>query len=592
MPAAGMTRHGLRSGVRSLARGLRLLRACAREAWAPIVGGVLALALHLACEFIGPLVVRHFIDGAIEGISGSWLLNIALLYLGISLAGMLASVLVGYLAAHAAWGVADALRLRLFTHTVSRPVLELERMSPGEVLEGVEGNADIIGRSIAEAGFRIVGNLALILGIVVVMIVLLPASGLAIAALVLIASMLLVRLSRHAARRWRSAREQRAAMFGAIGDGLSARDDALALGESSWVIEDARSRLVRLLAIERRAYVGGRSFWPLVQLFFALSFGIGFGLGLEMLSVGEISIGTLLLIYLYVDLLRGPLEDLSSQVDAVQRLVASLSMAMDALESDSAPPRPASQDIGRNSGDGGLPEGPLSVAFENVTFAYDDRPVLRDVSFAMPAGHCLGIVGRTGAGKSTIVNLLCGLVTPGEGRVLLGGVDATAISPGARATRLAVLSQRVHLFAGTLRDNITLFDSTIPDDEVSRVLTDLGAPVQEWPDGLDTKIGAGGRPISEGEAQLIGGARALIRSSGLLIIDEGTSRLDPETERTWSAVVEAARRQRTVIMVAHRRATLAGVDAVLVIDEGRVVMLSADVQAALDAATLVKTEVA
>jgi ABC-type multidrug transport system fused ATPase/permease subunit len=255
---------------------------------------------------------------------------------------------------------------------------------------------------------------------------------------------------------------------------------------------------------------------------------------------------------------------MSSQVDQLQRLMAALKLSTRTLNeahADEVPRRP-------------LPPGPLPVRFDGVGFAYpgSDSRVLHEVSFEVGAGGGLGIVGRTGAGKSTVLNLVCGLARPDEGRVLIGGVDATEIDPAEFAARISVLSQRAHLFAASVRENVTFFDDTVADADVLAVLDDLGAGhwVRTLPDGLDTRVGAGGRALSEGEVQILAGARVLLRHCDLLIVDEGTSRLDPRTEQSWIALLHRLSRDRTVIMVAHRMAILSTVDKVIVMADGRV----------------------
>jgi len=376
------------------------------------------------------------------------------------------------------------------------------------------------------------------------------------------------RLTRRAIGKWETTRQQQTELFGFVGDCLAARDDLLALDRSQWAARRAGSLLDSLYRVEGRAYLAGRAAWPLTQLFFALSFGLALGFGLQRLGHNGITAGTLTMLYLYVGLLQDPLENLSSQADQLQRMAAILGLSAKTLSETAAAPA-------RTAGPVALPDGPPTVAFDNVTFGYGADPVLHGVSFTVPAGRSLGIVGPTGAGKSTVINLLCGLAAPGQGRVTIDGVDPAAIAPADLGRHLTVLSQQAHLFAASIRENITLFDGAVATEQVWQVLERLGAAgwVRDLPDGLDTRVGDGGRQLSMGETQLLAGARALLRPVGLLMIDEGTSRLDPETERTWSKVLDTLMRDRTVIMVAHRLATLRGIDEILILKDGAVVDL-------------------
>jgi ATP-binding cassette subfamily B protein len=556
-----MTEPARKAGFGLLWTELRRVQGLALSALAVLLVSVLA-------TLAGPSIVERFVDRAKSGAGRNELISYALVYLAVALFGGASRVAANYLGVWTGWRIADSLRSRLLRRIAAdEPVLEVERRPVGEVLERVEGNADIIGRSIAESGFRLLGNTAIALGTLIVLLVHIPAAALGISVLLAITFFAVQRLGRISVRRWEGARDEQADLFGFMGDVLAARDDLFLLGESRWAVRRTRSALDALYRSAGRAYIGGRAFWPVTQLFVAAAFGLGFAFGLRGLELGTITIGMITAIYLYVDLLQKPLEEMSSQAGQLQQMVAVLAMTAKSLEGRPAPDRAA----------GPLPPGALSVAFERVSFGYDDGPpVLHDVSFRVEPGRKLGIVGRTGAGKSTIINLLCGIVSPTQGRVLIGGADAARIDPAELASRVTVLSQRAHVFAASVRDNVSLFAPT-GDEQIWSVLERLDAArwVRDLPEGLDTRIGAGGRTLSVGELQLITGARALLRPGSLLIVDEGTSRMDPQTEQSWAKLIETVSRGRTVIMVEHRHAALGGVDEVLRMENGRVVEVRA-----------------
>ncbi|MBY6307671.1 ABC transporter ATP-binding protein [Streptomyces clavuligerus] len=547
--------------------GGRLLLQQLRPVRAASVVALLAALAGVAATLAGPLLIQRFVDRAGAGADESALMAVALIYLAVAAAGTTVRVISGYLAARAGWSIADGLRRRLLRNAaVERPVLETEGRQTGAVLEEIDGNSDIVGTAFAEAGFRMVANVVTAVGILAVMVVVVPAAGTGITLLTAVMFFAFARLTRRATRRFGAARQEQAEFFGFVGDGLAARDDLLPLDRAEWATDATRLRLDSLFRVEGRAYMAGRSLWPLAQLFFALSLGLALGFGLRALGHGDVTVGTLTMLYLYVNLLQEPLEKISSQAEQLQRMMAVLTLSARTLDREGTVPAHAGAPAGEP------PTGPQTVSFEKVTFGYGDEPVLRDVTFSVPAGGSLGIVGPTGAGKSTVVNLLCGIAAPDEGRVTIGGVDAAAIPPEQLAHQLTVLSQQAHLFADSLRDNITLHKEGIPTERIWEVLERLGAAdwVRALPEGLDTRVGTGGRQLSEGEAQLVTGARALVHPGGVLVIDEGTSRLDPEAERSWAAVVGTLMRDRTVIMVAHRTETLRDVDGVLVLRDGRV----------------------
>jgi ABC-type multidrug transport system fused ATPase/permease subunit len=218
--------------------------------------------------------------------------------------------------------------------------------------------------------------------------------------------------------------------------------------------------------------------------------------------------------------------------------------------------------------------GPVSLRFAGVGFAYPgDPPVLHRVDLALAAGRSLGVVGRTGSGKTTLARLALRLYDPTEGRVEVAGADLRDGGREDLRRRVRMVSQDVHLFAASLRDNLTLFDDGVPGEAIEAALESvgLGAWRRTLADGLETRLGAGGTGLSAGEAQLVAFARVFLADPALVVLDEASSRLDPATEEAVRGATERLLAGRTAIVIAHRLSTLAGVDDVAVMEAGRVV---------------------
>jgi ABC-type multidrug transport system fused ATPase/permease subunit len=214
--------------------------------------------------------------------------------------------------------------------------------------------------------------------------------------------------------------------------------------------------------------------------------------------------------------------------------------------------------------------GAFEVALQHVGFDYGDgQPVLSDLHLTLGAGRSLGVVGRTGSGKTTLSRLLLRLVEATTGDVRLQGVPVRDIPLGTLRRRVALIPQEVELFAGTIRDNVTLFDPAPSDSAVEAALrhTGLGALVDG---GIHRALGAGGAGLSAGEAQLLALARVWLRDPDLLVLDEATARVDPGTEALLDDAVAELMRGRTTVVIAHRLSTLRHVDEILVLDHGRV----------------------
>jgi ATP-binding cassette subfamily B protein len=221
-----------------------------------------------------------------------------------------------------------------------------------------------------------------------------------------------------------------------------------------------------------------------------------------------------------------------------------------------------------------LPSGPLSVEFDHVTFGYSqDETILDDFYFRLNKGRVLGLLGRTGSGKTTIARLLLRLYDPQSGAVRLSGVDSRDLCFATLRQHVSMVTQNVQLFHATVRDNLTLFDSTISDAQLLDAIDDLG--MMGWfkslETGLDTELASGGGGLSAGEAQLLAFARIFVRNPGLVILDEASSRLDPATEQLIERAVDKLVQGRTVIIIAHRLATVNRADEILILDDGGII---------------------
>jgi ATP-binding cassette subfamily B protein len=305
-----------------------------------------------------------------------------------------------------------------------------------------------------------------------------------------------------------------------------------------------------------------------VMMWFALyTLGqlVAFGSGYLLFQQGLITVGTVYLIVYYTDRILQPLNDITNEFQNVQKAMAGINRveALYAIESKI-------QDAGQQT----LPTGPLAVAFDAVSFGYvAEEPVLRDISFALPKGRILGLLGRTGSGKTTLTRLLYRLYDPTAGSICLSASERQDIRTlqldGLRG-RIGMVTQEVQLFRATVRDNLTFFNPAISDARILHVIQTLG--LDEWynrlPRGLETELETEGGTLSAGEAQLLAFTRIFLADPGLVILDEASSRLDPATERLIERAVDRLLENRTGIIVAHRLGTVQRADDILILQDG------------------------
>jgi ABC-type multidrug transport system fused ATPase/permease subunit len=345
--------------------------------------------------------------------------------------------------------------------------------------------------------------------------------------------------------------------------------------------ERSRSRLRN----QRRAAVMGSLTWLTPLLFFAIASALTYWLGYRFFTAGTMTLGTVYLIFFYTDALLRPVIQITRQIEDLQKAGAGIVRVQELYR------------IQPTLADGAceLPAGALAVEFDGVTFGYEDgdgaggmgngvslsspisnpptsATVLCDISFRIAAGRTLGILGRTGSGKTTLTRLLYRLYDVTDGAIRLGGIDIRDVQFDSLHQRVGMVTQEVQLFHATVRENLTFFDPSIPDARILAVLEQL--ELLPWyrslPEGLDTVLASGNGGLSAGEAQLLAFARVFLRDPGLVILDEASSRLDPATERLIERAVDRLLTDRTGIIIAHRLATVLRADDILILEDGRI----------------------
>jgi len=352
-------------------------------------------------------------------------------------------------------------------------------------------------------------------------------------------------------------------VFAALEEQLGGLSDIQGNGARAYVLERWQTQLRDLVErATRSTLVGGAITSPGL-----LALGVGsvavFGTAALLNRDGILSIGTVFLAFQYTAMLQAPLDHLTRQVRDLQTAAASI----ERIAWLTATPRTIEDGRGVD-----LPDGPLEVELDDVSFRYDETSwALRDVSFRLPAGRVLGVVGRTGSGKSTLMRLVARLSDPTQGEARLGGVNLRDTRLADLRRHVGVVTQDVQLFRASVRDNLTLFDPSVDDARIERALHDLGLGdwLRSMPHGLDTELSPNG--VSAGEAQLLAFTRVFLQDPGLVVLDEASSRLDLATERLIETAVQRLFVGRTAIVIAHRLETLRHADDILVLADGRVV---------------------
>jgi ABC-type multidrug transport system fused ATPase/permease subunit len=528
--------------------------------------GLLATILcgTIALHVVTPLVVSRFIDRATTGAALDDLIFLALLTMGLALAGQVLAVAETYVAEHVSWVATNALRADILAHLLRLDASFHTAHTPGELIERADGDVATLARFFSRFVVSILGNGVLILGVLGLLAFVDWRVGLGLGSFVTLALIAMLRIRAAATPMWAAERQANANFYGFLGDYLSGLEDVRSSGAGAFVLRRCAEVMRSWLAVTRRAQMRGYAMVASSQGLFALGTIAAFGVSAVLFKDGTLTIGAVYLIFRYTEMLRQPTEQIRNEVQDLQQADASINR-IEALLCTA--PR-----LVDGSG-AALPPGPLSVELAGVSFSYTpESPVLWNVSVRLEPGRVLGVVGRTGSGKSTLTRLLPRFYDPLVGVVRLGGVDLRAVRLSAVRERIGLVSQDVHLFNASVRDNLTLFDSGVPDDRIRAVLDRLGLAdwLGELPHGLNTLLGSGGVGLSAGQAQMLACARIFLRDPDVVILDEASSRLDPATERLVHTALGRLFEGRTGIIVAHRLSTVAYADDILVLDDGRV----------------------
>jgi ABC-type multidrug transport system fused ATPase/permease subunit len=525
----------------------------------------LLLLVALGLELANPLILREFIDSALAGESLESLVWVAVAFLGVALATQLVTVAETYVAENVGLTATNQLRSDLTLHALRLDPTFHSAHTPGEMIERVDGDVATLGNFFSRFVVHLLGNAILMLGVLAVLYTVDWRVGLALTFFVVVTLLIVNKLRDFAVPYWRVARQANADLFGFLEERLSGTEDIRSSGATAYTMRGLYERSRNLLRRERRAALMGTTSGGSTILVFTLGTAIALALGISLFQAGAITVGTVYLIFSYTESLRRPIDQITRQLQDLQQAGASITRIGDLLAVRSA--------IHDGTGPA-LPPGALQVGFDDVTFGYNaNEPVLRDVSFALRPGEVLGVLGRTGSGKTTLTRLLFRLYDPQQGAVRLGGVDLRDTQLTSIRYSVGMVTQDVHLFHASLRNNLTLFDPAISDERIEEVLRDLG--LETWygslADGLDTKLAPGGSGLSAGQAQLVAFARVFLREPGLVVLDEASSRLDPATERHVEHAVDKLLHGRTAIVIAHRLATVQRADSILIFDNGRIV---------------------
>ena len=526
------------------------------------------LLIAIALQLVNPQLIKRFIDGATTGESASSLIPVAVAFMVIAVVHQMLAVWATYLAEQIGWSATNQLRADLTEHVLHLDMGFHKGTSPGELIERIDGDVTALSNFFSSMMIKVVGNGVLLIGIIVLLWRESWIIGLAITIVTTITLLGLGRLHGVTVPWNKDIRATSAEMYGFIGEQVDGTEDVEANGATEFMLSRFDGIQRRWLPQIVRGWTGWAMMWSTSMALYFFTIAIVFITGAWLYAAGTLSLGSVYLVFQYVEMAHHPVEQIREQLIDLQKAGASIERVEELLNRTSAL---------RQRADTLLPDGPLRVQFDEVTFSYDDEAgdeiVLDDVMFDIAPGRVVGLLGRTGSGKSTIARLITRLYEPQSGAVRVGGSATWDIDLGDLRHRVAMVTQDVQLFRATVRQNLTFFDDPVSDERLAEAIHRL--ELDEWldslPAGLDTMLDSGSSGLSAGQAQLLAFTRIFLRDPGVVVLDEASSRLDPATEALIERAVDHLLEDRTAILIAHRLETVARVDDIVILEDGRVI---------------------
>jgi len=459
--------------------------------------------------------------------------------------------------------VGNDLRVRLYHHLQQLSLAYYDTTRTGTILSTLTGDVQTIQSFASMSTLNIFTDMLTLVGMIVVMFWLHWDFALIALAVTPLLAIFIARVNKAVRMAVKEVRTRQSDLVSTLQEGLQAIQVVQAFGG-----EERQEQHFRQVSMETvTAWLKARRFSsllsPVVGLAIALCTGLVIWRGSLLILAGTMTAGALTVFLAYLAKFFQPVRDLAQMTNTLAQVSVAFHRVTAVCDADQIiPERPAPQDPPRFRGE---------VTFENVEFGYDPTvPVLRDITFTIGPGEMVGIVGPTGSGKSTVVSLIPRFRDPDAGRITIDGVDITDFKLHGLRCQIGFVLQDAVLLRGTVRENIAFGRPDATEEEIiaAAKLANADEFIVRMPDGYDSLVGDRGGTLSGGQRQRIGIARALIRNSPILILDEPTAALDAESEELVIEAMERLMEGRTVITIAHRLSTLRDADKLIVIKDG------------------------
>jgi len=532
-----------------------------------LVGAIAVASVATLVRLLGPLIIRGGIDDGIAEGDKRTIIVAAAMYVGLLVVQYFASAAAQLSVAFVGERYLVRLRTVVFSRLLRLDMGFYSRSKSGVLVSRMTSDIESLQEFASDGAVLALTNLLTVLGVAVALLLVDWQMAFAVFAVVLVLAGVSVVFQRQARRAYDQVREHIGSVLATLQEGITGVRVVQAFTQEHAQASTFGRVNERYFEANMAAARAISWYFPVVAFLRIISLAAALGIGASRVLNGSMTIGTLVAFLLYLDWFFQPIINLSNVYNLLQSALAAISKLFGLMdEIVVVDDKPGAFDLSE----------PVAgaVAMEGVSFSYEPGTVvLDDVSVVVGAGERVAIVGETGSGKSTIAKLIMRFYDPESGVVAIDGNDLRDITERSRTDALALIPQDGFLFAGTLRDNIAYAAPDATDAAVWNVLRAMG--IDDWvrslPEGLETEVRERGGRFSAGERQLVALARAFLSDPSIIVLDEATSNLDPETEIQVEGALRVLLAGRTSVVIAHRLRSAERADRVVMIDGGRII---------------------
>ena len=532
-----------------------------------IVLVLLIMCVTIAINLINPLIIERAVNVHIANKDMKGLMLLCLFGVGLNVINVAGIKLRMYMLAKISNQVLLDIRQAVYEHIQKLSFHFFDTRPTGKILARVIGDVNSLKNILSDSVTTLIPDFITLVAVAVIMLVKNP--KLALASFVtlpfLIAAMSIIEKLGH--KRWQSFRKKTSNMNAYLHENLS----GIRVVQSFAAEDESLESFSELVDEQKKAFVGAVRVSDMFSPTIEISWGVGgfllYFIGIRVLGVGTVGVGTFMAFTSYLSMFWSPIRNLANFYNKIITNISAAERVFDILDTE--------PDIRDEEGAVKLHKIEGRVEFDHVSFAYSDEPdvmVLKDVSFKVKQGETIALVGPTGAGKSTVINLISRFYNATKGRVLVDDTDVKSVTLKSLREQMGIMTQDNFLFSGTIKDNIRYGKLDATDEEIIEAAKSVHAHdfISKLEKGYDTEINERGTRLSNGQRQLIAFARTMLSKPQILILDEATSSIDTHTEALVQQGIEAMLAGRTSFVIAHRLSTIKNADRIFVIDDGRI----------------------